>query len=225
MSSLPEASPDALAHSTQLSAVIHREIAASGGWIAFARFMELALYAPGLGYYSAGARKLGAAGDFVTAPEISSLFGQTLARQLAQITQLTQGDILEVGAGSGRLALQLLPELDALDALPAHYFILEVSADLRARQQQLLTSLTPHHRERVQWLSTLPSSFTGVIVGNEVLDAMPVHLVVWRDDAIFERGVISQDNNFSWSERALAQGHLSTKSCPLTGYTDILPTW
>ena len=208
MSPLPEASPDALAHSTQLSALIHREIAASGGWITFARYMELALYAPGLGYYSAGARKLGAAGDFVTAPEISSLFGQTLARQLAQIVQLTQGDILEVGAGSGRLALQLLLELDALGSLPTHYFILEVSADLRARQQQLLTSLTPHHRERVQWLSTLPSSFTGVIVGNEVLDAMPVHLVVWRDDAMFERGVISQDNNFSWSERALVQGHL-----------------
>ena len=208
MSPLPEANPDALAHSTQLSALIHREIAASSGWVTFAHYMELALYAPGLGYYSAGARKLGAAGDFVTAPEISSLFGQTLARQLAQITQLTHGDILEVGAGSGRLALQILPELEALDALPTHYFILEVSADLRARQQQLLANLAPHHLERVHWLSTLPSSFTGVIIGNEVLDAMPVHLVVWRDDAIFERGVISQVNNFSWSERALVQGHL-----------------
>ena len=208
MSSLPEASPDALAHSAQLSAAIHCEIEASGGWITFARFMELALYAPGLGYYSAGARKLGAAGDFVTAPEISSLFGQTLARQLAQIIQLTAGDILEAGAGSGRLALQLLLELEALDALPSHYFILEVSADLRARQQQLLASLAPHRLERVQWLSTLPPSFSGAIIGNEVLDAMPAHLVAWRDDAIFERGVISQDNHFGWSERELTQGHL-----------------
>ena len=208
MSSLPEASSDALAHSAQLSAMIHREIAASDGWITFARFMELALYAPGLGYYSAGSRKLGAAGDFVTAPEISGLFGQTLARQVAQIVQLTEGEILEVGAGSGRLALQLLLELDTLGALPAHYFILEVSANLRDRQQQLLARLAPHHLDRVQWVSAMPPSFTGVIIGNEVLDAMPAHLVAWRDNAVFERGVISQNNSFSWSEREPAHGHL-----------------
>lgn len=208
MPPLPEPSPQALQHSQRLASLIHREIAGSGGWITFARFMELALYAPGLGYYSAGTGKFGEAGDFVTAPEISPLFGQTLARQLAQVIRLTGGDVLEVGAGSGRLAAQLLPELETLGALPARYLILEVSADLRERQQRLLARLAPHLAARLAWLDALPHSFTGLVLGNEVLDAMPVHAVAWRADGLFERGVANEGDGFVWSERPLTSGPL-----------------
>src|SRR5512143_3082697 len=124
MAQLPAPSAEAQAHSQRLTELIRQEIAAAGGWISFAQFMELALYAPGLGYYSAGAHKLGDAGDFTTAPEMSTLFGRTLARQAAQVLRLTAGDILELGAGSGRLALDLLLELERLGQLPEGYLIL-----------------------------------------------------------------------------------------------------
>jgi len=166
--------------------------------------MELALYAPGLGYYSAGMHKFGAAGDFVTAPEISALFGQALAQQAAQVLGITAGNILEIGPGSGRLAFDLLTELERLGQLPERYFLLEVSADLRQRQQHLLARFAP----RVEWLDALPASFSGLIIGNEVLDAMPVHLVAWHEDSLFERGVSLEDGQFSWSERKLASGEL-----------------
>ena len=208
MAPLPEPSPDALHHSRELARLIHREIAAAGGWIAFSRYMELALYAPGLGYYSAGAAKFGAAGDFVTAPELSPLFGRTLARQVAQVLELTGGEVLELGAGSGRLALDLLRELERLGTLPVRYHILEVSADLRERQRALIGEAAPHLLERVAWLDTLPASFTGIILGNEVLDAMPAALVRWREDAVYERGVASAGDEFQWSERPLAPGPL-----------------
>ncbi len=208
MAPLPEPSPDALHHSRELARLIHREIAAGGGWIAFSRYMELALYAPGLGYYSAGAAKFGAAGDFVTAPELSPLFGRTLARQAAQVLELTGGEVLELGAGSGRLALDLLRELERLGTLPVRYHILEVSADLRERQRALIGEAAPHLLERVAWLDTLPASFSGVILGNEVLDAMPAALVRWQEDAVYERGVESDGNEFQWSERPLAPGPL-----------------
>src|SRR5688572_33216477 len=132
--------------------VIAREIEAAGGAISFARFMELALHAPGLGYYSAGARKFGAGGDFVTAPELGSLFGRTLARQAAQCLRAGLPDILELGAGSGRLARDLLAELAALDCLPRRYLILETSAQLQARQRELLQSEVPQLAARVAWL-------------------------------------------------------------------------
>ncbi len=208
MAPLPEPSPDALHHSRELARLIHREIAAAGGWIAFSRYMELALYAPGLGYYSAGAAKFGAAGDFVTAPELSPLFGRTLARQAAQVLELTGGEVLELGAGSGRLALDLLRELERLGTLPVRYNILEVSADLRERQRALIGEAAPHLLERVAWLDTLPASFTGIILGNEVLDAMPAALVRWREDTVYERGVASAGDEFQWSERPLAPGPL-----------------
>jgi SAM-dependent MidA family methyltransferase len=208
MPTLPEPIPEALQHSIELSTLIQREIASADGWIPFARFMELALYAPGLGYYSAGAAKLGASGDFVTAPEISSLFGQTLARQVAQVLELTGGDVLEAGAGTGRLAVQLLLELEALNTLPQHYYLLEVSADLRQRQRMLIETQAPQHLHRVVWLDQLPDNFSGVMLGNEVLDAMPVHLVAWRDDGIYERGVSSQTGTFVWNERPLTAGPL-----------------
>ncbi|HQS56993.1 MAG: hypothetical protein B7Y56_01515 [Gallionellales bacterium 35-53-114] len=201
MSSLPLPSPEAQQHSRQLCELIHHDIALQDGWIPFSRFMELALYAPGLGYYSAGASKFGAAGDFITAPELSPLFGRTMARQLADIIALSSPHILELGAGSGKLALDILGELERLEQLPASYSILEVSADLRERQQALLHKHLPHLFERVQWLDVLPAQISGAVIANEVLDALPVHLVRWSDTRIFERGVASKGSNFIWEER------------------------
>ena len=199
---LPPPSPEASAHSGELVAAIGREIAARGGWIPFARFMELVLYAPGLGYYSAGAQKFGAAGDFVTAPEMSAYFGRALARQVAQVMEMSQPLLLEVGAGSGRLAADLLLELEAIGSLPERYEILDLSADLRGRQQATLAAAAPHLVSRVLWLDRLPEAFSGVVVANELLDAMPAHVVAWREDGIFERGVgFVETGGLTWQER------------------------
>src|SRR5690349_15296797 len=138
--SLPEPSTEAREHSARVAAHIRAEIEAGGGWISFSRYMELALYAPGLGYYMAGARKLGREGDFVTAPEISDLFAQALARQVRQVLTAADDEILEVGAGSGALAAALLAELERLDALPSRYLILELSPDLRSRSRDTLAA-------------------------------------------------------------------------------------
>jgi SAM-dependent MidA family methyltransferase len=171
----PVLDPDAAAQSVRLTQRIRAELDAGGGRIPFHRFMELALYAPGLGYYSAGAHKLGPAGDFVTAPEISPLFSRCFARQCAQVLAQIGGDVLELGAGTGVMAADMLRELEALGYLPECYRILELSADLRERQRTTLTERVPSLSERVRWLDGLPDAgFRGVIVGNEVLDAMPV---------------------------------------------------
>jgi SAM-dependent MidA family methyltransferase len=172
--------------------------------------MSLALYAPGLGYYSAGARKFGSAGDFVTAPELTPLFGQAIAAQAVQVLRACGGDVLELGAGSGRLAVDLLLELERRDCLPGRYRILEVSADLRQRQQALIGAEAAHLLERVRWLDALPERFSGFLVANEVLDALPVHLVRWRDGAVWERGVVldSDGRGFAWDERELTAGVL-----------------
>jgi SAM-dependent MidA family methyltransferase len=198
---LPAPSPEALAHSAQLCELICNDINAQGGWIPFSRFMELALYAPGLGYYTAGARKFGAAGDFITAPELSALFGRTVARQLVEVMRLSCPHILELGAGSGKLAVDILCELERLNELPESYSILEVSADLRERQQTLLKEKLPHLAARVHWLDALPETISGAVIGNEVLDALPTHLLYWSDDRILERGVINKDNAFKWQDR------------------------
>ena len=186
---LPPPSPAAQAVSDRLVQLIREEIKTGGGWLSFARFMELALYAPGLGYYSAGSRKLGIDGDFVTAPELSALFGRCLARQLAELIAGGCTDILEIGAGSGALAADLLRELAALGRPPRNYFILELSADLRERQRALLAARAPQQADAVQWLDVLPARFNGVILGNEVLDAMPAHVIRTRDGAVEESGV------------------------------------
>ena len=199
--SLPQPSAEARAHSDQLRESIRRDIALEGGWIPFSRFMELALYAPGLGYYTAGARKFGASGDFVTAPEISPLFGRTLARQVAEIMAQSMPQVMELGAGSGKLAADILGELEKLGCLPERYDILEVSADLRARQQALLQERLPHLFKRVHWLDALPENISGAVIANEVLDALPVHLVHWKEGGILERGVASEGENFIWQER------------------------
>lgn len=177
MKHLPEPDVTAKIHSTKLQHFIQAEIHQQGG-ISFARYMELALYSPGLGYYSAGSHKLGKGGDFVTAPEISPLFSRCLARQCQQVLQkISQADILELGAGSGIMACDILTELEAAHCLPEHYYILEVSADLKQRQQQLLKEKIPQLFERIIWLDTLTNfHIKGVIIANEVIDALPVHI-------------------------------------------------
>ena len=199
--SLPVPESDALAHSEALCSHIAADIRRAGGWISFARYMDLAMYTPGLGYYSGGAQKFGAAGDFVTAPEISPMFGRTLANQVAQIMALSAPRVLEPGAGSGALAADLLLQLEETGALPESYAILELSGELRERQRATLEKRAPHLLPRVSWLDRLPESFRGAVVANEVLDAMPVHLVEWCDEGIFERGVVLEGENFAWSAR------------------------
>lgn len=223
MSSLPPPDPTALAHSQSLSALIRSEIEAMSGSISFARYMHLALYAPGLGYYSGGAQKFGGAGDFVTAPEISPLFARTLARQASEILRMTQGSILELGAGTGRLAMELLLELQRLEQLPHRYQILEVSAQLRERQQAMLAeALSPELMQRVQWLDGLPDTFDGLMLANEVLDALPVHLIKTTESGICELQVTWADGKFTWLETALTQGPLfeqASKYFLPAGYT------
>ena len=159
----------------EMRALLAEEITASGGAIPFRRYMELALYAPGLGYYVGGAAKFGAGGDFVTAPELTPLFGRTLANPAAELLNAVPGgEVLEFGAGSGRLAADLLAALERLGALPARYLILEPSPELRDRQRATLAAAVPRLLGRVEWLDRLPERFSGLVVANEVLDAMPV---------------------------------------------------
>jgi SAM-dependent MidA family methyltransferase len=177
-------------HSARLAEEIRTRINDAGGWLSFDAFMELALYAPGLGYYSAGAVKLGAGGDFVTAPEVSKLFGQCLARQCAEVLAATGGGILEFGAGSGSMAATLLEELALLGALPDQYAILEVSADLAARQRERLAALPENLLERLVWLERLPEKpMRGVVLANEVLDALPCARFVVHETRVRALGV------------------------------------
>jgi SAM-dependent MidA family methyltransferase len=198
--SLPPATADEQAHSHLLLSRIRDAIDAHQGWLPFERFMEMALYEPGLGYYSAGARKLGADGDFVTAPEISPLFSRCLARQCAQVLQAIGGDIVELGAGSGVMAADILAELLAVGQLPHRYFILEVSADLRARQRATLAARVPQLVERVAWLDSLPEKLNGIVIANEVLDALPVQRFVIRSSQVNALGVTWQLGQLDWSE-------------------------
>ncbi|HET7569567.1 MAG TPA: SAM-dependent methyltransferase [Gammaproteobacteria bacterium] len=203
VSDLPLPGADARVHSDRLRAHILDAIDAAGGAITFERYMELALYAPGLGYYSAGTHKFGEAGDFITAPEVSPLFSRVVARQCAEILAASDGDtILELGAGSGALAAAALAELAQHDALPAHYWILETSADLRARQRtRLQRALTADVLARVEWLDSLPAApFRGVIVGNEVLDALPVARFMATAQGLREQGVGREGDALVWRD-------------------------
>ena len=197
----PAPSPDAAESSERLVAMVAAEIERAGGWIPFERYMALALYAPGLGYYMAGARKLGRGGDFVTAPEISGLFGRALARQLDSLAGLGLEDVLEIGAGSGALAADLLLELESLGRAPRRYLILELSPDLRDRSRATLAARAPHLLERVAWLNGLPPAFTGVVIGNEVLDAMPARIVRREGGGLSEMGVERTAGGFGWRAR------------------------
>lgn len=186
---MPALSAEEEAHSRALTALIRERVRAAGGWIPFEQFMDLALYAPGLGYYSAGSVKLGMSGDFVTAPELSDLFSRCVARQCAQVLG-AGGHILELGAGTGRMAAVILESLAAAGNLPARYAILEVSADLAQRQRERLERLPRELRERVVWLDRLPARpIDGVILANEVLDALPCRRFALRGGAVRELGV------------------------------------
>jgi SAM-dependent MidA family methyltransferase len=204
---LPEPSADARAASRELCARIAARIADAGGWIPFIEFMDMALHLPGLGYYAGGSHKFGEQGDFVTAPELTPLFGQALAAQVAQITTASAPGVLEVGAGSGRLAADLLLALEARGALPERYRILELSGELRARQRDTIAAAAPHLAGRVDWLDSLPDKFSGCIVANELLDAIPTHAVAWRETGPMERGVALAGERFAWAERK-AEGAL-----------------
>jgi SAM-dependent MidA family methyltransferase len=189
-----------------LASKLHAEIAAAGGWLPFDRFMAMALYEPGLGYYAGGRRKFGRmpseGSDFVTAPEMSPLFGRALARQLAQAMRASGcRDVMEFGAGSGALAAQLIAELDALDAGLVRYRIVELSAELRERQRERLAPFLGDSGDRVEWLDTLPEHIEAVVVGNEVLDAMPVQLITFDGQAWRERGVVSRGSGFDFEDR------------------------
>lgn len=193
---LPEPSADALAASRALQEAIAGEIERHAGWISFARYMELALYAPALGYYSGGAAKLGKEGDFTTAPEITPLFGATLAHVAAGLMAQTAPHIMEFGAGSGKLAFDILNELARMGVTIESYAIVDLSGELRARQQETLRDFP-----QVTWLDSMPASFSGVVVGNEVLDAMPVNLLVKTEGGWQERGVSLAEGRLAWSDR------------------------
>ncbi len=203
---LPAASGEALTHHQTLVDHIRQQIVEAGGAITFEKFMALALYAPGLGYYVAGAHKLGEAGDFITAPQLSPLFSRCLAQQIGEVlASLGQGDVLEAGAGSGVMARDILLALEAQQCLPRHYYILEVSPDLRQRQQQTLEQGAPHLLDRVSWLDQLPESgFHGIVIGNEVLDAMPVHLIDKTEQGWRERYVGWDGKEFIWRQGPLS---------------------
>jgi SAM-dependent MidA family methyltransferase len=190
LSNLPPLQPDQAQHGARVLQALRAAMTAQGGWLAFDDYLRIVLYAPGLGYYSAGSVTFGGGGDFVTAPELSGLFGRCVARQCAQVLQLTDGDVLELGAGSGALAADVLATLADLERLPGHYYILEVSAELRRRQQQRIAALPPVLRSRVRWLDALPATpMAGVMLANEVADALPFKRFVIGAEALLERGV------------------------------------
>jgi SAM-dependent MidA family methyltransferase len=197
---MPAPDAAALAHSTACALHIREAIFAAGGKISFSDYMNLVLYAPGLGYYSAGAKKFGADGDFVTAPEISALFGQCVARAIASTITQTKGAVLELGSGSGKLAWDILLALDKLNCLPEKYYLLEISADLVERQRQRLQALPVHLADRLEWLNTLPENFSGAIIANEVLDVLPVHIVRFEGIETSLRGVENTHDGFAWCD-------------------------
>lgn len=225
---LPSLSPDEERHSAAAATLIRERLASAGGWLSFADFMELALYAPGVGYYSAGAVKIGASGDFVTAPEVSDLFSRCVARQCADVLAETGGEILELGAGTGRMAATILKTLAEIGVLPDRYAILEVSADLSDRQRTRLLQLPSNLFERVVWLDRLPEKpIRGVMLANEVVDALPVQRFVVRDGVAHELGVGLEGADIGWQETigdfAAATALIGGRPEPLPdGYTSEL---
>ena len=207
--------PDDIAqqHSEQLLSLIYDEIDRAGGKISFADYMHLCLYAPGLGYYSAGSQKIGQHGDFTTAPEISSLFSRTFAHHIKDVLiQLDQPSIVEFGAGSGKMASDILIELVSLELLPEKYYIIEVSADLRDRQAKTIEDRIPELSDRVVWLDCFPDNFSGVVLANEVCDAMPVHLLHFNQGSTFERYVERNEAGLQWCEGELSLAALNAHS-------------
>ncbi|WP_456444328.1 class I SAM-dependent methyltransferase [Thiolapillus sp.] len=196
---LPELSIEEVAQQQAMRELLEKEIREAGGAIPFDRYMELALYAPGLGYYVSGAHKFGPGGDFITAPEISPYFGYCLGRQCVRAFEELPREILEFGAGTGVMAMQILQELERLQPdQPVRYRILEVSPELRQRQHETFLDCPPHYLEQISWVDEVPEDFSGVILANEVLDAMPVHVFRRTENAVEELWV-SRD----WDGRRL----------------------
>ncbi len=234
----PQPDEPAAALSQKLQAVIKQEIHSAGDAIPFDRYMELVLYAPGLGYYSNGSRKFGGAGDFVTAPEISPLFGRCIARSVKTIlANIADADLLELGAGTGIMAVDILRELRTLDQLPAHYYILDRSADLRERQQRRFEKDIPELLPRIVWLDQLPGTpINGVILGNEVADALPVKRFRWTAGEVTELGVGIENDALVITTLTAADQCMSglvSSTAQLCGwragfeseYSPLLPAW
>jgi len=203
-SSLPMPDEAALRHSARVVAAVHEDIARAGGFIPLSRYLELVLYAPALGYYVAGSRKFGPDGDFVTGPELTPLYGFAMARQLETVLARTgTSDIVELGAGSGALAAAVLTALAQRGALPSRYRILEVSPELRARQRSSIAAVAAASKVRIEWLDRLPPSIDGVLLMNEVLDAIAPCVIARRHGEWFERGVIAERDGLRLAERTL----------------------
>ncbi len=203
-------------HSDALATVIRAAIHAAGGWISFERFMEMALYEPGLGYYSAGARKLGPGGDFVTAPQMSALFSRCVARSCAALVREGGAQILELGAGTGAMAAELLRELATRQALPERYAILEVSADLAQRQREHLAALPRELGVKVEWLERLPERFDGVVLANEVADALPCRRFLTSPAGVLELGVSVAEGDEFIERAAPADANLQAACAALS---------
>jgi SAM-dependent MidA family methyltransferase len=193
-------------HSALLCHKIAEEIASQGGWIPFSRYMEMALYAPGMGYYSAGAHKLGSGGDFTTAPELSPLFGFTIVNTLIPVLEGFKAkglptQILEFGAGSGKLAAAILTRLDALDFSLDRYDIIEISPDLAQRQAKSLSEVVDQTglSTECEWLNIIPEEFKGIILANEVIDAIPCDVIIYRNHFWYRYGVTFSTGQFSWA--------------------------
>jgi len=198
---LPTPNADAVQHSEKVKQYIADKIQQSDGAISFAEYMEYALYSPGLGYYSAGCIKFGEQGDFITAPEISSLFSRCIAQAISPVLQkIPSATILEVGAGSGKMAADILNQLTAMNVHFDQYCILERSAELKQRQQQTIIEIAPQLSKKVQWLDSLPTSFSGVVIANELLDAMPVQRFKKKNQSVVELTVAFKDAQFVWQE-------------------------
>ena len=217
---LPTPDKHALVTSEALTEVIREEIDSCGGKINFARYMQMVLYSPGLGYYTAGSQKFGMAGDFVTAPEISSLFSISVAQQIQQvIAELSQYDdivILEVGGGSGRMAADIMRALEAQRSLPQHYLILELSPDLKRRQREYLFQNVPHLVDKVIWIDCLPEQgFRGVLVANELIDAMPVHRITIKDNKLQEYYVTWHNGRLEWVIDAVSDEQIEEQISPI----------
>lgn len=217
-----------------LKTIIKNTIIQKSSPIGFDEFMDLALYHPKYGYYRNGAEKFGEKGDFITAPETCDLFGFCLARQCAQVLN-GKNDILEFGAGSGVLAAQILFELGRLNKLPKTYYILELSAELKHRQQQTLNKVLPELISQVVWLDTLPKGFSGVVIANEVLDAMPAKRWICRNQQFYELGVNYKQNKFIWQHLdkhknpdelplEVADGYITETNDRATAWFDSLAT-
>jgi len=216
---LPTPSAEAHAHSLRLLEKIHTQISAAGGAIRFEQFMQAALYQPELGYYRSGTEKFGAAGDFITAPELSPLFGRCLA---GFSNRVAPGQaILEIGAGSGKLAAQILSALERADSLPERYAILELSGELRRRQQETIKAACPHLLARVEWLDDIPDQFNGVMIANELLDAMPVRRFRIRARQLFEQYVAWCDGLLCFRDEPLGEVRLLDRIASLREQTSI----